>query len=918
MNSRNRIDVGGIARANGRQLAYHLPLAVVILTLAFPALLKAVPVKDTSTSGDWGNGANWTGGDGNAPVAGESVNIDLAMTVNTSASFGDDVTFEPSLWGTSPDWAVTIASGQVLTHVADSTIEATNKMFINGPGKFRNEGTVLPKDNWLLLWQNGATFENAGAVIYDDAGGRMSIYAGNQFNNVSGGSVLVDLDSATDVLRMHGSDNSNRGEYTNSGGSAITFNNGILSHELRVTGGLTDASFANLFDDTSLNSTSSQLRLSGEYSQITLSNATDVTNVRLGRSLSTSPTDSFLAAPGGTTIDVINPAGIQVAQSNNHTIFETASGRDFTNVSGSKIVILDDTDFFHTGSGTFVNQGEMEIGQSWFLFWTGTAKFDNSGDIEFKGAGETRVEMRNSGQHFHNLPGGSININLPNATDLVRVFGNENTTAEFVNTGDPIVFQQGVLAFGPPSGGTMTDAGFAATFDATSLNSTSSELALSGSFESISLSGATDLTNVRLGHAFSTLTNPTNIGSNRTVAAAGGTTYNFSGPDGIQVDVTGGNYNMFHAEAGRSFTNVAGSKIVAPDGANFFHTGFGEFNNDGTIEVQNAWLLTFNAGGGTPTFNNNAGGLVEYQKNGGRLDVRNGTAFNNSGTLRIDLPASGDIVNVANLSGSGTGTFNNTGVVEITGGNLVFPVSFVSVPQISGGDTLTGGTWRVLADAQSATLNLQSGGTSAGSIDTIGAGATVVLSESGAGSANFPQLGSVTTLDGGLYVHGGVALPVGASPMNVSGTLGGDGTYNPTDQIVFSGGTLDPAALDGTGGTLTINGEVILSNSTILDFYLSTPGAGGPNDLVIVAGDLTLDGVLNIEQIGPAGTYRLFDYTGELTDLGLTVPDPNKFFIDTSILGQVNLVAVPEPSTVALIGLGTCALVAARRRRRRR
>jgi hypothetical protein len=92
----------------------------------------------------------------------------------------------------------------------------------------------------------------------------------------------------------------------------------------------------------------------------------------------------------------------------------------------------------------------------------------------------------------------------------------------------------------------------------------------------------------------------------------------------------------------------------------------------------------------------------------------------------------------------------------------------------------------------------------------------------------------------------------------------------------------------------------LLNPASILDYRLSTPGVigSGVNSLVNVAGNLTLDGVLNVTNGGGfgSGAYRLINYTGALTDLTLglgTLPagfTAANMTVTTGIAGQVNLV----------------------------
>ena len=125
-------------------------------------------------------------------------------------------------------------------------------------------------------------------------------------------------------------------------------------------------------------------------------------------------------------------------------------------------------------------------------------------------------------------------------------------------------------------------------------------------------------------------------------------------------------------------------------------------------------------------------------------------------------------------------------------------------------------------------------------------------------------------------------------------TLGGIGTTGGV-VTVADGGHLSPGA---GPGTLTTGG-LVLSPGALLDYELTTPGVvgGATNDLTVVNGALTLDGVLNISGAFAPGTYRLMNYTGALTDHTLafgTVPGgalPGiDLFVQTSVASQVNLI----------------------------
>jgi len=145
-------------------------------------------------------------------------------------------------------------------------------------------------------------------------------------------------------------------------------------------------------------------------------------------------------------------------------------------------------------------------------------------------------------------------------------------------------------------------------------------------------------------------------------------------------------------------------------------------------------------------------------------------------------------------------------------------------------------------------------------------------------------------------------------------------------------GTIAPGG-SGTVGTLSFANALALDSGSILSYGLdgaNTTAGGGINDLSAVTGNLSLDGTLNVSEIGVGSfqsatlgnTWRLFTYTGTLTDNGLslgTTPTMSgglALAVDTSTPNQVNLIVVPEPSTTAAVVMGVAVIAAARFRRR--
>jgi fibronectin-binding autotransporter adhesin len=886
----------------------------IALSVLMTSPARAVPLKDTSTSGSWNTGANWT--PSGVPVAGESVNVDLNMTVATSASFGDSAT--QSVWtGVTSNDSIVVNSGVTLTHVAGSTLVIPNTVSdirLGGLGTFLNNGLMqFTGNNVFYIGVSGLSkLDNAGTFEFNGTTNqRIDLYGnGSRFNNVAGGTVLVNMPTAASVARIMGTQSTSDGQFVQTG-NPITFNQGVLvlAPPNGIGGTLDDSMLASLIGvgPNPINA-NSQLQLAGGMNNIVLTGGTNLDRVKLGAG-----SDVFYVRSGGTTINV-SGTGIKTANSG-LVQFEAGAGRTLTN-QGRIILDVTSGDVRLNGLGSYDNASTGIIehrAATVYMSVGGSTIINNSGQYEFNTPG-VRLDMYQGSPRFNNLAGGVINVNMPTAAGVARIMSSLNssgTDGQFIQTGNNgINFTQGVLVLAPPNG-------FGSTINDTMLTqligagpnpiNVNSELRLAGGLNDIVLTGGTHLNRVKLGAP-----------SDAIWVRAGGSSINVSGT-GIST-ANGGSVAIETNAAGRILTNLGTLVLDTPSG-DVRINGNGSLNNNGTV-TQTGTLMYINVNAGqTAAFNNS--GTHTFTTNGAVIDLyQGGGSYNNlaGGTLRASMPTSGSLANFRH-SASGTPTFTNLGTVETTGGILRVN-SNISMPQLSS-TALTGGTWKVLANTVDATLDLQASSTGIGgaalydgTINTISSGAALVMSKQGAGSALFPQLGALQTVGGSLYVHG-MTLPVAAA-MNVTGTLGGDGFITTPGTITLNGGVLDPSTLTGGPGSLSINGNLSLGNTTQLNYSLDTPGivGSGVNDLVAVSGNLTLDGVLNIikgANFG-SGSYRLFNYTGTLTDLGLTVSEPN-YSIDTSIIGQVNLnvLPVPEPSTGLLLLAG---LVALRRRKR--
>jgi T5SS/PEP-CTERM-associated repeat protein/autotransporter-associated beta strand protein len=347
----------------------------------------------------------------------------------------------------------------------------------------------------------------------------------------------------------------------------------------------------------------------------------------------------------------------------------------------------------------------------------------------------------------------------------------------------------------------------------------------------------------------------------------------------------------------------------------------------------------------------------------GALEVTGGLVTSASGTIASSTGSAGLVV----ITG---GTWRSAGPVTVgVGGSGTLSISGSDG---AGGVVIVGGT---LSRGTQGTINLAAGGTlqigtgSASGVlatDLVNHGQVVfnrsgsttlarTISGSGAvrltGSGTFTVSGTSdytgpTAIDAAtVLVAGGLGMT--DVTVNAGGRLGGSGTIDGSVTVTAAGVLAPGASIEslGTGAVTLLDGATFAA-----EWDSSAPLSSGA-DLLRVAGDLTLVGSVGLSledlaaspaRLDEGTTFSLIAYSGswnggrfsldgrDLEDGMLFWADHQPWTIhyDASIGGLnvggeslaggsfVNLVAVPEPSTMGLLAAGALGIWAWRRSRR--
>jgi hypothetical protein len=310
-----------------------------------------------------------------------------------------------------------------------------------------------------------------------------------------------------------------------------------------------------------------------------------------------------------------------------------------------------------------------------------------------------------------------------------------------------------------------------------------------------------------------------------------------------QLNVAGGTASFGTVTAsglvnyiGGGFNVTTGDTLTLNSGMNWATTN--TISGPGAITLPTGQTLALTVSGNHAlsglTFNNS--GTVTTSIGGSNVLVNDSAVVNNAGVFRL-----GDIISL----NSGTGTFNNTGTLEVNGGGIA-TVSSVTLNN----------TGSVL-DSGSGILNINAGGTQSGTTTITG------------GNVNF---------NAGTHVVSGMITAGAGSSFKVNGATFnfGDGSALAlADNLNFTSGAINlTGAGAGTtinvGSTLTLSGQSFGGNGKLTNqgtFNAATTTLGGvlvnEGTFNVSAGNATVSGgMTSLSGTTTVGAGRTLDVAG--------------------------------------------------------
>lgn len=885
----------------------------------------------------------------------------LVSAADTTWTAGSDNYTNPAAWsvGVPGEGDNAFFNNNATYTVSWTTSTNTASAYFNAPG-----GLVtldLGANTWTLTnifmlgqnaGNNGSVTMSGGTLSLPNAGITVGLWGQNTFNltngtvNVVGGS--VNQYGQNSVLNISGP-----GSSFASSGSAFYLGYGHSSPGLGEFGKLIVTNGAQ-FSVTSgifyigYNGRSNQLIVADGGTVNTADAWLSTTASANGNSALVTGNNSLWNSSSGITVGMGGGGGNSLVVSNGGTVSSPhlavgngASSNTLTIYSGSKVLATNVT--ISLSAGTTSNSLRVLGGSLYVTNSAGGAALtvggSGVGDLTLQG-GLVKADKLTVQNGILNNVGGVVT-----ASQFVVSYGTVNTR----NGSTTDVGTAGFLSIGKDAGhnatwnvtaGTNTivasavrvgeNAGAAGTLNVTGsdtvlTNTGSLEIGRYGNNSTMTVSGGARADAEYLYVGF--------VGTNNQVQVFG-TNSAFKQNNAIFLGYFGKNNqlivsnNATASTAGTLYIGYAGAgnQLIITDGGHMTDAG-ALFGTDGGGGGSNGYAIVTGDGSlwtsAGITLGHNASGSQIIVTNGGTVRTA-GLAVGSGGSRnRADVGTGGTLI-VTNSLIIGYNTTSTSNLVMVSGGSMVITNSAGTAKLVAGNAgegtfTLNGGS--VVVDQLFATNGVKS-------VANLQAGTLTTRSTTVSNTAVFTVGDGVQVAT--LKLNGGSHLFADGLTVANNGTLAGTGTVNSV-VAVANGGALAPGM---SPGTLTINSNLTLNVSSLLNFELGPHDingngyvGGGTNDLIVVNGDLVLDGILNVTALPGWDTivntrtniYRLLDYTGTLTDnslsFGLMPGDVNAAYIDTSVFGQVNLIVViPEPSAIALLAVAGLGLLVRRRK----
>ncbi|HEX4132116.1 MAG TPA: PEP-CTERM sorting domain-containing protein [Pirellulales bacterium] len=463
-----------------------------------------------------------------------------------------------------------------------------------------------------------------------------------------------------------------------------------------------------------------------------------------------------------------------------------------------------------------------------------------------------------------------------------------------------------------------------------------------------------------------------------TLTVSGGAYSQSSGP----LTIDGTNNPTLVLAAGATLSGVTALNVGNGNGGSFHDTSnytVGAAGVPASLAVQNGGIATFDgtlsmASGGTLTLD--TGGAIiatnfdattgTFNFNGGTLTVSSGSYTQSSGPLTIDGANSPALVlaSGATTSGVTSAIIGNaaTGALSVLGGSALAFGGDASLGALAGSYGVAsvsgaGSTWTIGGNLYLGGSSAGAGGTGMLTVDTGGTVSVAGTYELYGGSTL--SIGSGGTFTAASLLAPGEITNNGAIHGNVTiqsgGTLAGTGTIT-GDVVQQAGSVYSPG---NSPGMQTVNGDVTWNSMTYSEQIANATGAAGTgyDSLAVLAfgsetGSLTIvpGSTIDVDVAAyPTSTSSVQNFTSSSSyDFilvtaagGITGTNSATFVIDTSgftpgnplnggtfsIFESANMqelmlhyapANVPEPASLALVGLAASAWAGSRWRRRKR